>query len=822
MSFFNKQKDGLFIDDKDSDSVFSDSVSPDTLTEEEILSPKKTVGEYNSNDALERLKKKMMHISEEDITEDVSHPEKAEDIKSSLLDKCMHYVIDEDGKDTSEDSEPLYQLQTVAEILKEQSAKSIESLSKKYDMIFEDLSIPKEPEKIVRTEKEEQNNEADNSKETVSKKIKNVQSNVTFVISDIDSTTITPSKDMSDTATITFTPVSADETSTKINVSTNTKQIDLTSELVKIPETVSEETELPHSLEKSEFEEYVPKNEINTEKDAVRIKRFYAVLRRDSFFTTFVSFLITGILSLGKIPFFSQFILSNPRNSMIVCCVLTFIAIVCNFKMFGSFKNIFTKKSETDVLPAITSILTIALSVIAIIKSFDILDMLLLLCIILSFRALCSFFKASYMLSNLKFATSLKQKRTVKLISDPAITFSMARNAIEGDALIATEQEVNRFSDIMKYSTYSVSLGGKLPIITAMSLILSAISGLASAVYFSGIVYGLYAATAIQCFACLPCLFFIDTLPLFSSSKKLTKSGAVILGKSGAEQIENANAFVISSSDIFPKGTVTLHKMQILSENSLDDTLIRAAALTEYTGNTLAPIFKSIAKSGNISVLPDTDTVKYEERLGISGWVDNRLLFIGNRTLMETHGIKVPSIDVDRKILSQGYFPVYVATREKACALLIIQYNVDPKIARELRKLTSIGVTMLVNNTDPNLTEEMLCDYIGLYEDSVKVMSSAGSYMYKNATVPVETVSAPAIFKKNHLALPSILNCATKIKRSNTLLTIIYIICACLGAIVFAYTSFGGSDELLSQTVTLLYSICATVFSYIIYLIERP
>lgn len=780
----------------------------------ENKAPTKTVGEYSSNQALERLKQKITRLSNGDEPET---PTEEPPLKSSILDKCMAYVIDEDGTDASVDSKPLYELQTVADILKQQSAKSMESLSKKYDLIFEDLSISdKTNETPVQNE--------DNVEETEpnSKTIKNVQSNVSFVISDIDSTTITPSKDMSDTATITFTPVSEDETKKKINVTTNTKQIDLTNELVKIPETVSEETELPHSLEKSEFEEYIPQYEIENEKDAAKIKRHYALLRRNTFFATVISFFITLILSLGKIPFFSQLIISSTRNSMIVCSALTLIAIISNYKMFSSLKNILKQNCETDIIPSIAGIVTLPLMVFSILTEFDILDILILLCFILSFRAICSLFKASYMLSNLRFATSVQQKKALKLISDPAITFSMARNTIDGDALIAAQHGYDKNNDIMKHLTYNKNLGGKLPLVTVMSLSLSLITGIASAIYFDGFIYGLYAATAIQCFASLPCLFFIDTLPLFSSSKKLGKMGAAILGKAGAEQIEQANAFVINSADIFPKGTVTLHKMQILSENNLDDTLIRAASLTEYTGNTLAPIFKSIAKSGNVTVLPDADTVKYEERLGISGWVDNRLLFIGNRTLMETHGIKVPSIEVDRRILSNGYFPVYVATREKACALLIIQYSVDPKIAKELKHLTNIGVTMLVNNTDPNLTEEMLCDYIGLYEDSVKVMSSAGSYMYKNATAPAETVSAPAIFKKSPLALPAILNCATKIKRSNIILTLSYIICACLGAIVFAYTSFGGSGEPLSQTVTLLYGICTTVISYLIYLTEKP
>lgn len=93
---------------------------------------------------------------------------------------------------------------------------------------------------------------------------------------------------------------------------------------------------------------------------------------------------------------------------------------------------------------------------------------------------------------------------------------------------------------------------------------------------------------------------------------------------------------------------------------------------------------------------------------------------------MEAHGIAVPSVETDRKLLRRGYFPVYVATDDKACALLAVQYSVKPELAREFRKISAMGITMLIDSSDPNLTEEMICDYMGLYDDSVKVMSTGG------------------------------------------------------------------------------------------------
>ncbi len=866
MSLFKKKQEDNFYEPFE--VVFEDEIpaplpknihSPNALTTEEIIGTNDAFPVSKTNNdatgALDALKKRLSGVTleegmpPEEATENVvltdtvtieeitDTPQKAEEKeqpiptnekkhkRSSLLDKCKPYLVDKDGNDNLPDPEPLYQLESVAEILKSDSEKLIERLSQNYDIEFDDLggniteteSLPEI--KLTDTESIPDIDVSFKEPENEEKSVK--------IISDIDYTEIPDTKPPSITfepdATITFTPVSSGENEdSSIKVSTHTRAIDLTSELIEIPTepTTSLDDEL--RLEQDDFEEFVPKTEYLSRDDFKKLKRKFFIDKRNAFLTMVFTFFITVLLAFAKLPFMSNTLLTHTMTSMIVCSSFLGIVILLNMDMFLAFAKIFRKNSSPDISAATASIFTIVYAIMGIIKEEIILDVLILLGLILSFRSLSKFFKTSYMLSNFIQISSNAQKKAVKLINDPAITFAMAKNAIDGDVLISAAQKTEQISDFMKYSTYGSFLGGRLPIITVLSLIISLISALSGAAYFDGLFYGVYAATAIQLLTALPSVFLIDTLPLYRASKKLNKMGSMIMGKIGAEHLEMANAIVLSSNDLFPKGTVTLHQMKVLSENMLDDTLVRAASLTEYMSSTLAPIFKEIANSGNIEVLPDTDTVKYEDRMGISGWVDNKLLFIGNRALMEAHGIEVPSLEIDRKILRQGYFPVYVATGDKACALLIIQYSVERRIAHELKNLSKTGITLLINNTDPNLTEAMICDYFGLYDDSVKVMSAAGCHMYKNTVAPVKSTSAPAAYKGSSIVLAAIINCANKIKRSNIILTALYIISAVLGVLVFAYTSFGGSGSLLSSSTLLIYGLISTVISYFIYLTEQP
>lgn len=880
MRFFSKKKnEELFylLDEDDNEYTFGQdsSLRPEhALTPDEVLNfaSNSEEGEIASTGALDSLKKRMLENtanteSEPKPAEEKSTPaeeeefdlsafsesfnkvkrekqsnpsvaEKAPEPKEpteseepSLLEKCRPFILDGEEGESAMESAPTYRLESVAEILNSESKRALDKLSQKYEISFDDLgkySVEAEPEAPKPDEEPKSNKAPENEafEDLISSlsKVGQVQTNVS-VISDIDPSA--PQKepetpDIHNTATIKFTPVADVNNTSRISVSSRTRPIDLTGELTGLPEAGAEEPENEVQLEQSEFEEYIPKEEFSDEKDAKRILRQLSVKKRSAFLRTVFSGLGLILLCVAKLPFMSEILLAHTMVVNIICTAVLGIITVINADMFKSLPKIFSRHSNPDVLSVTASVSVIAYGITAVFKNEIALDLILLGAVILFVRALSSFWNAGYMLAGFKQISLSSPKRAVKLIGDQAVTFAMAKNAIEGDVLAAAPQRTKHIDSYMKYSTFRIVLSGKLPVITVISLLLSVVVGLACTAYFDGVLYGFYSAAAIQCFAALPVIFMIDNLPLYSSAKRLAKMGAMIAGKTGAERVENANAAVFSADELFPSGTVQLHRLQVLSDNNIDDTIIRAASLTEAMRSPLAPIFKKIAGTGGNTVLPDSDTVKYEDRMGISGWVDDKLLFIGNRTLMEAHGIEVPSVELDRKILRQGLFPVYVASQDKACALITVSYTVREDIAKELRRVSALGVTMLINSSDPNMTEEMICDYFGLYSDSVKVMSAAGCHMYKNAVTPTPSYSAPAAYKSNPLGLAAIISNASKIKKSNLLLTVLYVISAVLGSVLFAYMSFDGSGSLMGGATVLLYSLISAVVSYILYLTQKP
>lgn len=866
--FFNKKaKDNFFEDlEKDVMNEYTKNTTQqhthhiDALTADEVNSENMRVdfGKGESSNPLDALKKRMQN-SQKPVTSTAPTPQiKKEEIpvetdsKSTLLERCRPYTLDDDGHDLSKENHPLYKLESVAEILKSDSEKALEALSKKYNLSVDDYTEKPSAQKDKSQESETKSDAAavPSFKEMVEASknadddalvfeeilTQNANVSVTEIhtnlpdISDIDNLQKFPQADtaaQSDTATIRFTPIKDDTTGEgHISVSSTTRPIDISSDLEGFEET-PQGAPANTELQQTDFEDYRSRDEYDSPEKAKALIRKLSIAKRNAFIRIFPSVLSVISLALFFIGSLNDFIIKQPKSAIIVCGILLAISVITNCDMVLSVKNIFSKKCSTDVFALFASLSAIALTVSRILSSgnesgIPIFGLIFLTSVILLFRAVTAFWNASTLLGNLKQITVSKPKKAVTLINDYATNFAMAKNSIEGDVLSATPIQTDFVSDFMKYSNYGVKLKGKIHVLFFTVLAVATVFGIAGKLYYDSNVLAFYCSASIFAISAMPTLFLIDTLPLRSAAKKLNKKGAMIAGKTAAERLEMANAAVLSSADIFPSGTVTLQSIKVLSENNFDDIIMRAASLTEAVNSTLAPIFKQIAKTNDAYELPDSDTVKYEERLGLSGWVDNELLFIGNRTLMEAHGIEVPGIEVDRQILRKGFFPVYLASEGKACALIIVQYLISPEIAIDLKYLTNLGVTLLINNTDPNINENMISDYFGLHNDSVKIMSNAGAHMYRNAVLPVEKCSAPAAFRGAPATFITIMNCASKIKKSNFLISAIYVLTAILGIVAFVYSALSGNTNLPSANLLLAYESAVFVITALLYLIKKP
>ena len=706
--------------------------------------------------------------------------------EESILESCLPFIMD--GRESLPEEKPIYTLESVASIIGEEETET-------------------------KNEPKEEKEEAEVFEETII--FKAIENDNMPDISDIDN----------NVKVVAEPPINFTGTMSVFindNLIGNTRDVNISEELYK--ENASEQT-FEEEIKNISSDDYEPEDEFVSLDDRRRI-RFKLLKERRNFFVKFIiSLLSTLTLSVFLLPAFSDMMSSFSIVLSVFTLVSYFATFIANIDIFKSLKTLKGNRTSAEsviALSCIFSLICIVYSIISVLESQIIFGISFSVVLSLLFRSFWRLKKSQYMYSNFTIIAADKDKYGITLIDDAPTTFAMARKAIDGNVLIAAPRRTRNITDFIKNSTIDVDFDGKIKLVFFMAGAVSIFFGIAFGLYRESLVTGITALASFSLlFAPLTSLACF-TMPLSHTAKRLNKYGSVISGVKTARKLEEANACVVDCCDLFPNGCIQLADMKILNENNLEETITYAYAITSGIKSPLAHVFRKITDTSNDVEIPVADSVKYEEKLGITGWVGDKRVFIGNRSLMIAHEVAIPDSSVDKKILSDGCFPVYLAFEGKVLALIVLRYIPNPLIARELDKATALGLTVLINNCDQNISEEMICDYFDLYSDSVKIMSGSGVHMYKTATNYVESMNAGAVIRKSASAIAATVFAANKITKSISLLQIVHYITIVLGIILFGYAFFGSNLGYVAGIYLALYELMCYTLGCIAYLFTKP
>jgi len=783
------------------------------------------------------LEEEAKKAEEQSKTEEPQKPKR----QSTLLQRCMPYIYDEQGVNCAEDNKPDYTLESVEDIIESAEKRASEKIARMYNLrasevetIGEEKPQPQaEPKpKLMSSETSvkrapkigDEPFSAAKLFETASfpKVSETLFDDLTAHRTDmVGNEKVTSAyseqggmqkEEETHTRTIPGIVPEANSEERMEDIMSRTRPVNVedisSSSLKKSPVNISSVEDLDEEIIVDDFS---GKKDIRRIGSQLKANAFYAKLR---LLATAVLTAVSGIFLLDGVK--SEL---EPATLCIMATALLALAAIINGNIFGGFKNAFTKNSKIELPVALAVSLAVVYFVVGIITGDHPFDVVIMPLVSLLSYNYCRYRKEMAIFTNFKLVAARRKKSAVTLIGEPSVTAAMARSVISGEVLAAGQTETDEIGDFIKNSQSDKALSGKINVLTIVSLVAAVFIGVAIGGSVGSVMDGIMSALIVLCFSAAPTLFIADTFPFVGMSEKLIKLKAAVCSRASAEKIEQINALVVSAKDIFPEGAIKLYNMNALSANELDETLVLAAAVAAEIESPLAPVLQKII-SAEVP-LPEADTVKYEDTLGISGWVKDDHILIGNRSHMIAHGVRVPALEVDKKILRQGYFPVYVAVNQRACALLVVGYTVDRDVEKRLGRIMDKGITLLVHNCDPNISEQMLCDYFGFFPELVKVLDHNGVAKYQKATAPAKITSAFGFsFGSVDSFLEIIVSCL-KIRGTFLTLYVIHTLTSVLCWTMFAVLSLGGAGSLAGIGICLLGELLATIISLTAYFIFK-
>ena len=333
--------------------------------------------------------------------------------------------------------------------------------------------------------------------------------------------------------------------------------------------------------------------------------------------------------------------------------------------------------------------------------------------------------------ANFEFVAEEKEKFVANRVDDEATAMEIGRAAVAlGQpelAYFAPVDFVHRFLD------RSYARRAETPL---LRVFVPAVAIVAAVV---AIAYGFAAKQpwqAVYLFALSLCVALPLTLPLsfagalWRSSRYALHYNGMLIGRDEAEAFGDLNAVCVDAADLFPEDNVVLAGIKTFAGTRIDEAILDAAAVVIAAGGPLQSVFRRVIQD-KVDMLQEVDTLVYEQEMGLSGWVGGRRVLVGNRRLLENHGVDVPSRDYEMRYTRSGRKLVYLSTAGELSAMFVVSYVADSSLKRALRALTREDVTLLVRTCDPNVTEELICETLDLPEYYVEILGSGGRRAYE-------------------------------------------------------------------------------------------
>ncbi|MCL2512462.1 MAG: hypothetical protein FWF08_01055 [Oscillospiraceae bacterium] len=348
-------------------------------------------------------------------------------------------------------------------------------------------------------------------------------------------------------------------------------------------------------------------------------------------------------------------------------------------------------------------------------------------------------------------------RHSAENIRDKKTAAEIGKGILGPDPVIKYSARIKEFDSFLEQSLFyeeAYHITGKLiPASLFVSVMTGFFAWLKTGDFMAGISVG--AAAAVLTAPISAGLSF--AFALFGSNRALKNSNGLITGYKSLSGLKKTKAVCLDASAVIDSDDCNIYGIKPFHGMRIDDAILYTASMIIEAKGPLGGVFKKVILD-KTDLLPTVEDFAYEERLGLSGWIHNRRVFVGNSKLLGNHGIKTPDESFEGKYTKDGRQIVYLAVENKLSAMFIVSYSVKKEMAALVRDVSKQGVAVLLYTQDPNITAAFVEKQCSLPENSIKILSSkSGEYFkdIKDETLP--SVPAGLMCGKNAASFLNIL-----------------------------------------------------------------
>ncbi len=423
--------------------------------------------------------------------------------------------------------------------------------------------------------------------------------------------------------------------------------------------------------------------------------------------------------------------------------------------------------------------------------------------------------------ANFKFVAYPEKKQVVKIVSDESFADKLCRGMGLEKSIVAYEKPVGFLSNFLRLSYEpdpSEKLAGKLAPVGALASLAVAAMAL---LIFQDIQPTLAALSISACIWVPMCCVPAVNLFMRGACKRALRMGAMLVGYPGVRQFADTNAVILDAGQLYPGKNIVLHGIKGFSGERIDRAILEAGAVLAKAKSPMASTFDQIIQ-GKGELFPKVDSVSYEDEMGVIGWVGGRRVLVGNRKLLEEHGVAPPAHSFEEQYQQDGRQVTYLATAGELRAMFVTSYIPDEKIMAQMRRLESEGVCFLIRTCDPNVTAQMVSDHFHVYYRSVRILPNHLSQVLEEEMEEETSRAYLAIRGRRPAVMQRLLLSCIRIRNKITLSLMLQSIGVVLGFLLTSFLIIASGLAQLGTLEMLIYTLFWVLAVLIVPCIRKP
>ena len=382
---------------------------------------------------------------------------------------------------------------------------------------------------------------------------------------------------------------------------------------------------------------------------------------------------------------------------------------------------------------------------------------------------------------NAKFALSDYDKYVCQPVDNSRLAADMTKGLMEGYSVPVINRPTDLLGDFLP-----ISLGSDSSDSAGRTL---GLIGIVAGVAMAGFTFlftqhknlALTAAAAMLLVLAPMTNLFATAHPLRRGARLLNRVSALANGEQCTQDGGEVNAVVIDAADLLPSDCVTLSGIKTSKGMRIDEAILDAASILVQSGSILSHIFLEII-GGRKDLLRKVDSISCEDGMGITAWIGKKRVLIGNRDLLESHGVRTPSEAYEQKFRKEGCDLVYLSSAGNLTAVFVITLEPSQDADNAIQMLLENDILMTVHTMDSIVTKNRLAQLYYCEPSCFKILPARLEEEWKNRRTLVKMKPATLANNGSFLSMAASLMVSRRMRVMMMVSNIIQLVSVLLGA----------------------------------------